>query len=192
MLSAAAAPKCVTQARRAILLGYQRWIRSKRASIMLIHTLHTLEDLIVASRNLHQAMIDEVATKPEAVAVILDQQTPSFSAADRCAVMRLAAATAGYVATVLDEAMPTAMDSARWTHTIAAVALQDRWVNYDLQVCLGDHPDDPGKVELRNREIEYLRASLAGVSANTFGRLFQDQLVKPAVQEQQHDVWTPS
>lgn len=137
-------------------------------------------------------MLNEGATTPAAVAAILDQQTPSFSAADRSAVMRLAAATAGYVATVLDEAMLTAMDSARWTHTIAAVALQDRWVNYDLQVCLGDHPDDPGKAELRNREIEYLRASLAGVSANTFGRLFQDQLAQPAVQEQQHDVWTPS
>ena len=159
---------------------------------MPLHTLYTLEYLIAASHNLHQAMLDEGATTPAAVAAILDQQTPSFSAAERYAIMRLVAATAGYVATALDEAMLTAMDSERWTHTIAAVALQDRWVSYDLQVCLGDHPDDPKKAELRNREIEYPRASLTGVSDATFGRIFREQLARPPMPELQHNGGTPS
>lgn len=72
-----------------------------------------LEDLITASCHLHQAMLQEGTTTPAAVTAILDRLAPSFTADERRAVMRLAASTAGYVSDSLDDAMLTAMDSAR-------------------------------------------------------------------------------
>ena len=75
-----------------------------------------LDILIDVSRCLHQAMLDEGPTTPDAVAAILDREAPSFTTDERRAVMRLAAATAGYVACSLVDAMLTAMESARWTH----------------------------------------------------------------------------
>ena len=147
-----------------------------------------LENLIKASWSLQAAMLYEGATTPNAVAAILDRETPSFTADERRAVMRLAASTAWYVSHSLDEAMLEAMDSARWTHAIAAFAVQEKWISYDLKVCLGDHPDDPNKAEIRNSEVEYFRPSLAGMYPTSFGRLFQEQLAKPAAPEAQDDL----
>ena len=141
-----------------------------------------LEDLIDASWRLQAAMLDEGATTPEAVAAILDREAPSFTADERRAVMRLAASTAWYVSYSLDEAMLEAIGSASWTH---AIAVQDKWISYDLRVCLGDRPDAPDKAEIRNGEVEYFRPSVAGMHPNSFGRLFQEQLARPAMPEPQ-------
>ena len=161
---------------------------NRAVTLMDTNAFLNLDILIDVSRCLHQTMLDEGATTPDAVAAILDREAPSFTADERRAVMRLAASTARYVACALDEAMLTAMDGAQWTHTIAAIAVQDKWVSYDLEVCLGDHPDDPEKAEIRDTEVEYLRSSVAGVHANTFGRLFREQLARPAMPELQDDL----
>ncbi|MGH1570927.1 hypothetical protein ACRAWG_09915 [Methylobacterium sp. P31] len=48
----------------------------------------------------------------------------------------------------------------------------------------GKHADDPDKNRLRNEEVEYFRAAVAGMPTYAFGRLFREQLAKDPRRDQ--------
>ncbi|GEP06137.1 hypothetical protein [Methylobacterium oxalidis] len=123
-------------------------------------------------------VIAQGAMRPETITIQLDQLAPELGSEERQAVLRLAASFAAVFASVMDEAMLRSTDAAQWTHAIAAFALEYRWAGFELRVCLGDHPDDADKDEIRAEEIEYFRPSVAGLSPNDFGRIFCEQLAR--------------
>lgn len=64
------------------------------------------------------------------------------------------------------------------TLALGAFSVQSKWAAFDLRVCRGKHADDPDKDRLRDEEVEYFRAKVAGMPLYAFGRLFREQLAK--------------
>lgn len=124
------------------------------------------------------AVIEQGATTPDTITIQLDRLALELCSEERQAVLRLAASFAAVFASVMDEAMLSSVDAAQWTHAIAAFALEYRWAGFDLRACLGDHPDDADKDEIRAEEVEYFRPSIAGLRPNDFGRIFCEQLTR--------------
>ncbi|MDR7037811.1 hypothetical protein J2X36_002562 [Methylobacterium sp. BE186] len=135
-------------------------------------------ELASLAMSLCHTIIAQGATTPDTITIQLDQLAPELCSEERQAVLRLAASFAAVFASVMDEAMLSSVDAAQWTHGIAAFALEYRWAGFDLRVCLGDHPDDAEKDQLRAEEIEYFRPSLRGLRPSDFGRIFCEQLAR--------------
>lgn len=78
---------------------------------------------------------------------------------------------AAYTQHVIDEAMSDIIHAADPTLALGALSVQSQWAAFDLRVCRGGHPDEPDKGRLRNEEVEYFRAAVAGMPDLVFGRL---------------------
>lgn len=118
------------------------------------------------------------ATTPGAIDALLARLAPDLDMDARRFVLRLTTWVAAYTQATIDEAMLRSTDGRLWTHSLSALAAQSKWAAFDLRVCRGEHPDDPDKDRLRNEEVEYFRAAVAGMPPHTFGRLFREQLAK--------------
>lgn len=134
--------------------------------------------LLPAAIRLHVEMVKEGATTPAAIEALLTRLASDLDAVARRFVLRLTTWVAAYTQDVIDEAMLRSTEGRLWTHTLSALAVQSKWAAFDLRVCRGKHPDDPNKDRLRNEEVEYFCAAVAGMPAYAFGRLFREQLAK--------------
>ncbi|KQO99345.1 hypothetical protein ASF33_06865 [Methylobacterium sp. Leaf92] len=129
-----------------------------------------------AAIRLHETMIEEGTTTPAAIDALLARLALDLDSDERHFVLRLATWVAAYTQHVIDEAISDIIRAADPTLALGALSVQSRWAAFDLRVCRGEHPDDPDKDRLRNEEVEYFRAAVAGMPDFVFGRLFREQL----------------
>ncbi|WP_132249175.1 hypothetical protein [Methylobacterium segetis] len=145
---------------------------------MLATDTQFLDVLLPAAIHLHEAMVEEGATTPAAIEALLARLAPDLDADASRFVLRLATWVAFYTQHVIDEALSNIIHAADPTLALGAFSVQSKWAAFDLRVCRRKHADDPDKDRLRDEEVEYFRAKVAGMPFYAFGRLFREQLAK--------------